>query len=100
MLKFCLQGKGLEGKRVATLTEIKNRNATTVGDSHIIMDGQWAGMTHHRGCLQVRQSHHHGWSMGWHDTSSQLSSCEWCRIIVSGQAGSVAAVSEQATPSL
>ena len=31
MLKFCLQGKGLEGKRVATLTEIENRNATTVG---------------------------------------------------------------------
>ncbi|MCG8623120.1 MAG: hypothetical protein MJE68_14140 [Proteobacteria bacterium] len=22
------------------------------------------------------QSHHHGWSMGWHDTSSRLSSCE------------------------
>ena len=31
MLKFCLQGKGLKGKRVATLTEIENRNATTSG---------------------------------------------------------------------
>ena len=31
MLKFCLQGKGLEGKRVATLTEIENQNVTTVG---------------------------------------------------------------------
>ena len=29
MLKFCLQGEGLKGKRVATLTEIENRNATT-----------------------------------------------------------------------
>ena len=28
MLKFCLQGRA---KRVATLTEIENRNATTVG---------------------------------------------------------------------
>ena len=77
MLKFCLQGNGLKGKRVATLTEIKNRNVTTVG---------------------TVTSSRMVW--GWHDTSSQLSSCEWCRIIVSGQAGSVAAVSEQATPSL
>ena len=60
---------------MATLTEIENRNATTVGtvtssrmvsglaqhiiavvfmcDSHIITDGLWAGTTHRHGCLHV-----------------------------------------------
>ena len=37
---------------MATLTEIENRNVTTVG-SHIITDGQWAAMTHRHGCLHV-----------------------------------------------
>ena len=31
MLKFSLQGNGLKGKSVATLTEIENQNVTTVG---------------------------------------------------------------------
>ena len=65
MLKFCLQGKGLKGKRVATLTEIEKSKCDHCRDSHIVTDGLWAGTTHRHGCLHVRQSHHHGWSMGW-----------------------------------